>query len=201
VKPDASSAIKGRLRPLQSERHIVIAIRYDIIQVAIPSLARIEPQLLGAFALQQVEGAFDVLGGERLAVVPFDVLAQLEGQLLAVLAPRPFAGEIGHDRLDAGLRLVLVVHDEVIEHAHRRTLTGDGGLLMDRHRGGAVEEVHLQRPARLLRECAAACRHAAEQYPGQRERSREQIHWRPSPCSLGLRGRARRIHGRARSGQ
>src|SRR5438552_11360484 len=49
----------------------------------------------------------------------------------------------------------------------------------------AVEEIDLQRPARLLRECAAACRHAAEQYPGQRERSREQIHWRPSPVFCG----------------
>src|SRR5215472_11901617 len=62
--------------------------------------------------------AFDVLGGEWLAVMPFDALAQREGQLGAFLAPRPADGEVGHDRLHSVLWGVLFVHHEIIEDAH-----------------------------------------------------------------------------------
>jgi hypothetical protein len=44
------------------------------------------------FAEQHVPGAFDVGGGERLAVVPFDALPQLEGEPGVVLVPRPAFG-------------------------------------------------------------------------------------------------------------
>ena len=69
------------------------------------------------------------------------------------LVPRPLGGEIGHDRVQAALRHLLVVHHEIVEYAHRRPLAGDRRLLVDRHAGGAVEEVDLENPALLLREC------------------------------------------------
>src|ERR1051325_7062799 len=50
--------------------------------------------------------------------MPFDALAQFEGQHLAILAPRPFGGEIGHDCIEAILRGLLVEHDQIVEHGH-----------------------------------------------------------------------------------
>src|SRR5580692_10205563 len=77
---------KGRLRPFQTEGDLVVAVGRYFCEVAVPRLARIDPQLVVRFAEQQVPGAFDVRGGERLAVVPLDALAQREGQLGPVLA-------------------------------------------------------------------------------------------------------------------
>src|SRR4029077_12424064 len=92
--------------------------------VAVPGLARIDPELLGGRSSNQVPGAFDVPGGEWRAVMPFDAGPQLEGQLLAVLAPRPARSEVGDDRVQAVLRHVLVEHDQIIEYAHHRTECG-----------------------------------------------------------------------------
>src|SRR5256885_902484 len=74
------------LRPLQVKRDLVIAADGHTVEVAVPGLPRINPQFLGASAADQVPGAFDVIGGERLAVMPLDALPQFEGQFLAVLA-------------------------------------------------------------------------------------------------------------------
>src|SRR5260370_849535 len=88
------ACVPCRLRPLQAEGHLVIAIGDDLLEVAVPGFARIEAQLVGRLAQQQVPGAFDVLGGERPAVMPFDALAQLEGQRGLVLLPRPLGRQI-----------------------------------------------------------------------------------------------------------
>ena len=90
-------------------------------EVAVPGFARVDAELLGRRSGNQVPGAFDVPGGERLAVMPFDARPQFEGQLLAVLAPRPARSEVGDDRVQAVLRHVLVEHDQIVEHAHHRT--------------------------------------------------------------------------------
>ena len=74
------------------ESDLIIAIGGHLLEVAIPRLTGIETKLVARFASQQVPGAFDVFGGERFAVVPRDPLAQLEGQLSALLAPRPDGG-------------------------------------------------------------------------------------------------------------
>jgi hypothetical protein len=67
---------------------LVIAIGGDCVEVAVPGLAaRIDPELLARFPGQHVKGALDILGHERLAVVPGDALAQQEGQLGPVLVP------------------------------------------------------------------------------------------------------------------
>ena len=78
---------KRGLRPLQVKGDLVIAVDGHIVEVAVPGFPRIDPQLLGGHAADQVPGTFDVIGGERLAVMPFDALPQFERQFLAVLAP------------------------------------------------------------------------------------------------------------------
>src|SRR5262249_18031551 len=57
------------------------------IEVVVPRLARIETKPLPRLAGEQIPGALDILGGEGLAVVPFDPLAQWESQFGSVLAP------------------------------------------------------------------------------------------------------------------
>ena len=95
-----------------------------------------------ALPVKQVPGAFDVCGGERLAVMPFDALAQREGQLGAVLAP--WTSSVARSgTIDCRLFCahVLVVHDEIIEHPHHRPHRAARRLLEDRHARRAVEMV------------------------------------------------------------
>src|SRR5262249_43946027 len=54
------------------------------------------------------------------AVVPLHALPQLERQRGLVLAPRPAACQIRHDRLEAVLRDILFVQDEIVEDSHER---------------------------------------------------------------------------------
>src|SRR5260370_42511567 len=70
-----------RLRPLQMEGDFVVAVRGYLGQIAVPRLARVETKLLAGLSGQEVPGAFDVLGGERLAVVPVYPLPQGESRL------------------------------------------------------------------------------------------------------------------------
>ena len=67
------------LRPLQTKGDLMLADDGHLFEVAVPGLARVEAKLLGRPAGQQVPGAFDILGGERFAVVPSDALAQRHG--------------------------------------------------------------------------------------------------------------------------
>jgi len=76
---------KCRLRPLQMKSDLVIAVRTHRRKVVIAGFARIDAQLLRPRFQIEVPGAFDILGGERLAVVPSDTLPQLEGQIGALL--------------------------------------------------------------------------------------------------------------------
>src|SRR6185437_494595 len=102
--PGRQQRQQSRLRPLQVKGDFVVAVGRYLVEIEVPRLARIDAQLFAPDAHQQVPGAFDVGGSERLAVVPFDALAQWEGQLLAVLAPRPAGRQIGNDRAWAILR-------------------------------------------------------------------------------------------------
>src|SRR6266478_4048134 len=149
-KPGGEQGNKGGLRPLQYKRRFVIPVGGDLLEVAVPGLPRIDTQLLARLALQQVPGALDILGGQRLAVVPLDALVQLEGQPGAVLVPRPALGQFGHDRLHAVLLHVLVVQNEVVKHPHHRAQRKDGGFFVDRHAGRAVDRVGLQYAALFL---------------------------------------------------
>jgi hypothetical protein len=44
--------------------------------------------------------ALHILGTERLTVVPFDILSQLEGELGLAGVPGPTGGEVGDDRVE-----------------------------------------------------------------------------------------------------
>jgi len=71
------------------EGSLKVAVGGHLFEVAVPGLARVEAKLLGRLAGQQIPGAFDVLGGERPTVVPFDIVAQRQGQLGPLLVPGP----------------------------------------------------------------------------------------------------------------
>ena len=69
------------------------------------------PQLFLSVAHQQLDGAFDIGGGEGLAVVPFDIVPQWKGQLGPLLVPAPTCRQIRYDRTQTVLRHVLVEHN------------------------------------------------------------------------------------------
>ena len=143
---------KGGLPLLQTERHLVVAAGGDLGEVLVPGGAEICPQPVLRASGQQVPGAFDVGGSERLAVMPFDALAEFERQRRAVLVPGPFRSQLRPDRRQAVLRDVLIVKDEVVEDPHHRRDDRVGPLLVDRHAGRAVAVRHFQDSAGLLRE-------------------------------------------------
>src|SRR5208283_6006310 len=78
-KPAGESHKKGRLRPLQMEGDLVIAIGDHRFEVPVPRLAGIDAELLARLPGKQVKGALDILGREGLAVMPGDPLAQRQG--------------------------------------------------------------------------------------------------------------------------
>src|SRR5262249_41370051 len=67
-EPGSEQCDKSRLRPPQTKGDLIVAVGRDLFEVAIPCLTRIETKFVSRLAGQQVPGAFDVLGGERLAV-------------------------------------------------------------------------------------------------------------------------------------
>ena len=140
-----------RLRPLQHERCLIVAVADDLFEVAVPRPAGADAQFFVRFAGQQIPSAFDVTGSERLAVVPMDRFAQIEGEPRPILTPRPVGGELGDDRLLAVLRDVLIVDDEVVEHAHHRQHGRQCRLFEDRHARRAVSVVDFQNTAGFLR--------------------------------------------------
>jgi hypothetical protein len=102
------------------------------------------------FASQRIPRALDVLGRERLAVVPLHTLVQLEGELGFALVPLPALGQIGHDGVEAVEGLLLVEKHQVVEHGHERLHRGNGRLFMDGAARRVVAMVDAQRAALLL---------------------------------------------------
>jgi PAS domain S-box-containing protein len=154
------------LRPLQHKGGRGGAVGGDFRNVVPPRFARIEAQPLGSATGQQVPGAFDVGGSERLAVMPSHPLAQLEGQPGPLFVPRPAVGQVGNDGIETVLYLVLVVHHEVVEHRHHRDRDRVGAFLVDRHARWAVAVINPQHSAGLLRLCSPA-RHRHPQQTGR----------------------------------
>ena len=111
------------LRALEMEGRLEVALGRHVFEIEVPVLARVLAELVLRLALQHVEGALHVRAGERLAVMPLHAFAQLEGQALLVVAPGPARRELRLDRLDAVLRLVLIVDDEVGKIGIEETLT------------------------------------------------------------------------------
>src|SRR6266576_1435347 len=139
-----------RLRPLQVEGDLEVAVGRDVGNLVIPGLARVLAEFLRRLAHQHVEGAFDVIGRKRLAVVPLYALPQLEIEYLFVIAPGPALREIRDDRFQAVLRNVLLVDDQVVEDGHEGNVDRIGRLLMDRGAGRTVPVIDPQDAALLL---------------------------------------------------
>ena len=143
---------ESRLAALQMERRLMVAVRGDFLEVLVPGLARVLAQLGLAVAEHEVPGAFDIRRGERLAVMPLDALAQLEGEFRAVIVPAPALRQVRNDSVEAILRHVLLVHDEVVVNAHVRRNRRVGRLLVDRAARRRAAMVEFQDAAVLLRE-------------------------------------------------
>ena len=155
-KPVGEKHQKRRLRPLQMEGDLVIAVRRHLIEVAIPEFAGIDAEFVARLVEQEVPGALDILGRERLAVMPFDTLAQREGERGPFLVPRPAGREIGNDRFEAALLHVLIEHDQIVEHSHRHPLANRVHPIEHRHARRVVPDVHFENAAGFLSERRAA---------------------------------------------
>jgi len=106
--------------------------------------------LVAADTHQEVPGAFDVGGGKRLAVVPFDTLPQLEAEPGVALVPRPALCQFRLNEFRPVLLLILFEQYEVVEDAHHRRHRRNRRLLMDRHARRAVAMEEFEGPAALL---------------------------------------------------
>ena len=181
-----------RLRARQMERRLQVAFGRDFLDVGEPVLARVLAEAVLRFAGQHLEGALHVGAGERLAVMPLHAFAQLEGERLAVRAPLPARGELGDDRLDAVLRLVLVVDHQVAEDRHRGDVDRIGRFLVDRHARRVLAVIHPQDAAGfgLLR--------IGDRRGGHRERgdrqSEQRLHPFPSRAVAGRVARRTRFY-------
>ena len=167
-----------RLRPLEYETHTVIAVGRDLVQIAVPGLARIEAKLFAGPAEQHVPGALNVVRGERLPVVPFDPLSQLKADPRKIIVPLPALGELGLDQFEPVLLFMLIEEDKIVEDAHKRRDRRDRRLLVDRPAGRAVAVKEFEHAAALLREGWRDC----EQKNGTRqcERTSDTRHDLPS---------------------
>jgi len=139
-----------RLPSLQMKGDLVVVIRAHRFEVLEVRLARVEADPVLGLVELQIDRAQHVLGGERLAVVPFDALAQGEGQRRAVLVPLPFGRQVGLDRLDADQRVVLVEQDQVVVDRHQWRLAERRCLLVNIEARRAVGVVDPEGAARLL---------------------------------------------------
>ena len=150
---------KGGLRPLQDEcrprnrRWSTISAR-----LSYQALRGLTRSFSARLALHQVPGAFDVGGGERLAVMPFHALGAAGKS--AACRPRPTPSR-WRARARSSARLFCATcwsnMHEVVHHRHHRPLGDDRRLLVDRHAGRAVDDVLPKDAALFLGEgwCAA----------------------------------------------
>src|SRR5262245_48133400 len=128
------------------------AVDRPLGQVVVPDLARIAVELLlPVFADHGVPGALHILGGEGLAVMPLDALAQLEGELGLALIPAPAGAKLWDNGVETVERFGLVEQHKIIEKRHEGLRDGNGRFLVQRGARGIVAMVNAQRPALLLR--------------------------------------------------
>jgi hypothetical protein len=85
-------------------------------------------------------------------------------------------GEIRHDRLQAALRHVLLVHDNIVEDPHHWAFGCDRRFLVDRHARRAVEKIEFQNATRFLGKCRLIAQQCAEQRASHRQRAQISRH-------------------------
>jgi len=138
------------LRLLQAKDRRVGVRRLDRLDVGVPVLSRIDPQLGGRVGrlAEHVERELHVLGREGLAVVPLDALAEEEDEIPVMVLPRPLLGQLADDRVDALGLLQRIEQHEVIQTRHGRPHGRDRRRLVDGEALGQVlSEHHVQDPA------------------------------------------------------
>ena len=152
-----------RLRPLQVERDLVIAVGGHSFEVAVPGLARIDLRSLSLALPVSISQVHFTSAGERLAVVPFDALAQLEGQVASVLAPRTSSWRGPARSVEPVLRAAGSNMTRLLNTAHER----HGVAIVASSRidalGGIVAVRDAQHAARLLRQRRASRANGGQQ--------------------------------------
>ena len=100
--------------------------RVRIQHLDVPHQLEVVPVRRGSLRIHHgLVGEMDVLGGERLAVVPLHVFPQLEGQAEAVLAELPGLGHGGHP-----VQVLVGLHQPVVDQTGHRVggrVRGDVG--------------------------------------------------------------------------
>ena len=141
------------LRRLQVKGDFIVAICRHVFEIEVPDLARVLAEVGGlALADQHVPGALHVLGGKRLAVMPFHAFVQFKCQFCVGRVPRPARREIGHHGFgSSAVRLRRIEHDQIIEDRHERRIDRDRRLLEDRSARRVVAVIEAQRAALFLR--------------------------------------------------
>ena len=171
--------MKARLRLLQLEGDLVVAVDHHLVEIVVPDLARVLAELvLPDLAGQHVESALHVIGRERLAVVPLDALVELEGELGPGPVPRPALGQVGHDRLKAVVTFGRIEHHKVVVEPHERQVDRDRRSPRGARRSADCRDGRraASRPASAPRRAQRRCR-ARRQARRQRPRS-------VRPCAL-----------------
>src|SRR4029077_4362285 len=112
----------------------------------------------------------------------------------SVFTCRPFGGEVRHNRGEAVLRDVLVVHDEVVEHPHHRDLGRICSLFEDRHAGRAVAVINLENTPGFLRDGRISAEPAAEEATKHGDPSNNEPHGAFASLWFFARGAARCRH-------
>jgi hypothetical protein len=124
---------EARLGPLEAEDHGMRIGRLDGLDVGVPVLPGIDPELLSAVRRlpHEIEGELDIPRGERLPVMPLHVLAEEEHQVPVVVLPRPLLGQLRQESLRRLQALGGIEDHQVAEAGARGPDHRDGGRLVD----------------------------------------------------------------------
>jgi hypothetical protein len=155
---------------------LVVAVGAHLFEVVPPGFARIDTELFRRLSGQQIQGAFDVVGGEGSAVVPLHPLAQWQGQLRALLVPRPAGCQVGDDRIRAVLRHILVIHDQVVEYTHHRPVHRVRRFLEKRDTRRTVEMTNGESAALRLGQGRRRRGHSKQKRTRRRESAKIALH-------------------------
>ena len=142
-----------RLRRLQVEGRLIVAVDRDLAQVLVPDLARVlaEVRATSPLPISMCQVHCTSLAVNGLPSCHFTPWRSLKVSFVLVVVPRPARRQVGHDRVDALVRLRWIEHHEVVEDRHERAVDRHRRLLEDRGARRVVAVIDAQRAALLLR--------------------------------------------------
>jgi len=142
---------KGRLRPLQAEGDLEIAVRGHLLEVAVPRLARVETQLFAALPVSRSQVHLTSAAVKGFSVMPFDALAAAERSVRC--RPRSMTTQ-SPDRARSTLGWFAArpaIHNKIVETPIIGRLTAAVDSSCIDIEAGLSKMRHPQCPARLWR--------------------------------------------------